>query len=240
MIDKGADVLYAERFGVSDAAKERKRAGHRQRDQHQDKYPDTVVASALWNMEPTIDRAIKAVKEGKFTAEDYGVYSMMKHGAQLAGAAGHLRGKVPAEVVAKVRPRRRPSATASSPSRWTTASPSPRQVGRAARPGHPRRLSLRAPTRRATRSCAARHHQALRQPGGQRRHLAAPGRGEVLALLGENGAGKSTLVSILFGHYVADAGHRSRRSASRCRRASRAALAAGIGMVHQHFTLATT
>jgi ABC-type sugar transport system ATPase subunit len=32
-------------------------------------------------------------------------------------------------------------------------------------------------------------------------------RGEVLALLGENGAGKSTLVSILFGHYVADAGH---------------------------------
>ena len=32
------------------------------------------------------------------------------------------------------------------------------------------------------------------------------GPGEVLALLGENGAGKSTLVSILFGHYVADAG----------------------------------
>lgn len=32
------------------------------------------------------------------------------------------------------------------------------------------------------------------------------GQGEVLALLGENGAGKSTLVSILFGHYVADAG----------------------------------
>ena len=31
-------------------------------------------------------------------------------------------------------------------------------------------------------------------------------RGEVLALLGENGAGKSTLMSILFGHYVADAG----------------------------------
>ena len=30
--------------------------------------------------------------------------------------------------------------------------------------------------------------------------------GEILALLGENGAGKSTLVSILFGHYTADAG----------------------------------
>ena len=32
------------------------------------------------------------------------------------------------------------------------------------------------------------------------------GAGEVLALLGENGAGKSTLMSILFGHYTADAG----------------------------------
>ena len=30
-------------------------------------------------------------------------------------------------------------------------------------------------------------------------------RGEILALLGENGAGKTTLMSILFGHYVADA-----------------------------------
>lgn len=44
-------------------------------------------------------------------------------------------------------------------------------------------------------------------------------RGQVLALLGENGAGKSTLVSILFGHYRADAG-RSRSSTSPCRRAS--------------------
>jgi ABC-type transporter Mla maintaining outer membrane lipid asymmetry ATPase subunit MlaF len=32
-------------------------------------------------------------------------------------------------------------------------------------------------------------------------------RGEIVALLGENGAGKSTLMSILFGHYAADAGH---------------------------------
>jgi ABC-type uncharacterized transport system ATPase subunit len=59
----------------------------------------------------------------------------------------------------------------------------------------------------------------------------------VLALLGENGAGKSTLVSILFGHYVADAGT-IEVDGRRCRPASPAALAAGIGMVHQHFTLA--
>ena len=64
------------------------------------------------------------------------------------------------------------------------------------------------------------------------------GGGEVLALLGENGAGKSTLVSILFGHYVADTGSITVRGQPLPAGQPRAALAAGIGMVHQHFTLA--
>jgi simple sugar transport system ATP-binding protein len=63
-------------------------------------------------------------------------------------------------------------------------------------------------------------------------------RGEVLALLGENGAGKSTLVSILFGHYVADAGQILVDGQPLPPGDPAAALAAGIGMVHQHFTLA--
>ena len=62
--------------------------------------------------------------------------------------------------------------------------------------------------------------------------------GEVLALLGENGAGKSTLVSILFGHYLADAGTITVDGAPLPPGNPAAALAAGIGMVHQHFTLA--
>ena len=62
--------------------------------------------------------------------------------------------------------------------------------------------------------------------------------GEVLALLGENGAGKSTLVSILFGHYLADEGSILVDGAPLPPGNPAAALAAGIGMVHQHFTLA--
>jgi len=62
--------------------------------------------------------------------------------------------------------------------------------------------------------------------------------GEVLALLGENGAGKSTLVSILFGHYVADAGTIEVFGKPLAPGDPAAALGAGIGMVHQHFTLA--
>jgi simple sugar transport system ATP-binding protein len=62
--------------------------------------------------------------------------------------------------------------------------------------------------------------------------------GEVLALLGENGAGKSTLVSILFGHYTADGGDIEVFGQPLVPGDPKAALAAGIGMVHQHFTLA--
>ncbi len=63
-------------------------------------------------------------------------------------------------------------------------------------------------------------------------------RGEVVALLGENGAGKTTLMNIVFGHYVADAGQVEADGAVLRPGDPHAALAAGIGMVHQHFTLA--
>ncbi|TFZ08142.1 BMP family protein [Ramlibacter humi] len=103
MVDKGADILYAERFGVSDAAKEKGKLAIGNVINTQDKYPDTVVASALWNMEPTIDLAIRNVKEGKFKAEDYGQYSMMKHKGSELAPLGTFEKKVPAELVAKVK-----------------------------------------------------------------------------------------------------------------------------------------
>jgi ABC-type uncharacterized transport system ATPase subunit len=62
--------------------------------------------------------------------------------------------------------------------------------------------------------------------------------GEVLALLGENGAGKTTLMNILFGHYRADAGEVTVFGRPLPPGRPRAAIDAGVGMVHQHFTLA--
>ena len=103
MIDKGADVMYAERFGVSDAAKERKVLAIGNVIDTQDKYPETVVASALWHMEPTIDRALRLVKAGKFAPEDYGQFSMMKFKGSELAPLGTFEKKVPAELVAKVR-----------------------------------------------------------------------------------------------------------------------------------------
>ncbi|MCX8999377.1 ABC transporter ATP-binding protein [Rhizobiaceae bacterium BDR2-2] len=64
------------------------------------------------------------------------------------------------------------------------------------------------------------------------------GKGEIVALLGENGAGKTTLMSILFGHYVPDGGAVRVMGRELPPGRPRAAIRAGIGMVHQHFSLA--
>jgi simple sugar transport system ATP-binding protein len=62
--------------------------------------------------------------------------------------------------------------------------------------------------------------------------------GEIMALLGENGAGKTTLMNILFGHYEADEGSIEVDGQVLPPGSTEAAIKAGIGMVHQHFTLA--
>jgi len=80
MIDKGADLLYAERFGVSDAAKEKGILAIGNVIDTSADYPGTILASALWHMEPTIDKAIAAVVGGTFEPADYGPYSYMAHG----------------------------------------------------------------------------------------------------------------------------------------------------------------
>ena len=61
--------------------------------------------------------------------------------------------------------------------------------------------------------------------------------GEVHAVLGENGAGKSTLMNILAGLYRPDAGEILLDGVPVAFNSPRDAIAAGVGMVHQHFTL---
>jgi simple sugar transport system ATP-binding protein len=62
-------------------------------------------------------------------------------------------------------------------------------------------------------------------------------RGEILALLGENGSGKSTLVNMLAGIYQPDSGSIFIDGKRRRFRSPEDAIAAGVGMVHQHFKL---
>jgi general nucleoside transport system ATP-binding protein len=62
-------------------------------------------------------------------------------------------------------------------------------------------------------------------------------KGEIHAILGENGAGKTTLVNILFGLYTPDGGEILWKGKKADFASPRDAIAAGIGMVHQHFSL---
>ncbi len=98
MIDNGADVMYAERFGVSDAAKERGVLAIGNVIDTQPLYPDTVVVSALWHFEPTLDAAIAAVREGRFGPDDYGIYSHMIHGGCSISPWGTFENRVPEEI----------------------------------------------------------------------------------------------------------------------------------------------
>jgi simple sugar transport system ATP-binding protein len=61
--------------------------------------------------------------------------------------------------------------------------------------------------------------------------------GEIHALVGENGAGKTTLMNVLYGLLQPDAGTIRLRGREVRVRSPRAAIALGIGMVHQHFML---
>jgi basic membrane protein A and related proteins len=65
-------------------------------------YPETVVTSALWHFEPTLNAAVAAVQAGTFKAENYGTYSYMIAGGCSLAPLGTFEGKVPAEVMALV------------------------------------------------------------------------------------------------------------------------------------------
>lgn len=108
MIDAGADILYAERFGVSDAAKERGIFAIGNVIDTAADYPGTILASALWHGAPMIDKAIADVQADSFTASDYGIYAFMEYGGsslvvdeELAGAEAVAAAKAKeAEILA--------------------------------------------------------------------------------------------------------------------------------------------
>ncbi len=87
------------------------------------------------------------------------------------------------------------------------------------------KLELRGITKRFGSLVANDHIDLVVEPG------------QIHALLGENGAGKSTLMNVLYGLYQADEGEILLDDAVQHFRGPGDAMAAGIGMVHQHFML---
>ncbi|MFO7547225.1 MAG: BMP family protein [Trueperaceae bacterium] len=88
-IDAGADVLFAERFGVIEAAQEHGLLAFGAMSDQNALAPDTVVTGPVWHMEPTVRYIIDQVAKGSYTAQDLKDFSMMaKGGASLAPLHG--------------------------------------------------------------------------------------------------------------------------------------------------------
>ncbi len=82
-IEAGVDVIYAERFGVVEAAKERGIAAIGNMSDQTGLGPDTVVTSVVWDMWPTVKQVISLVKAGVFSAQDFGQFSYMGKGGSF-------------------------------------------------------------------------------------------------------------------------------------------------------------
>jgi basic membrane protein A len=79
-IDAGADILFGERIGTADGAKERGVKSVGSLIDYTPRYPGTVFANAIWNYRPTIDAIVADIAAGKPVGRDYTEYSFMKYG----------------------------------------------------------------------------------------------------------------------------------------------------------------
>lgn len=103
-IDAGADVLFAERFGVIEAAAEKGLYAFGNMSDQKELAPENVVSGPVWNMNPTVEYIIKQVKGGTYTAQDLKDFSMVaKGGASLAAINEGVSGGIPAELLAQVK-----------------------------------------------------------------------------------------------------------------------------------------
>lgn len=101
-IAAGADVLFAERAGVIEAAAEADIPAVGMMVDQKEESPEHVVTSLVWDMRPTIDAVIAQIENGP-EAVDLGEYSFMKEGgSSLAPINTDIVGGVPEDLVQQV------------------------------------------------------------------------------------------------------------------------------------------
>ena len=103
-IEAGVDVLYAERAGVVDAAREEGiiAFGNVNDMNQEEDGKDVVVTSALWHMENAINHAIELVRKDRFKAEDYKEWTMMQRGGASLAPYYEFENRIPEEAKIRV------------------------------------------------------------------------------------------------------------------------------------------
>ncbi|MEP3279520.1 MAG: BMP family protein [Stappiaceae bacterium] len=99
-VESGVDILYAERAGVVDAAREKGIVafGNVNDMNKEENGTDVVVASALWHMENALNYAVEQVKGGTFKAENYRDWTMMGKGGASLSPYYEFEDKIPQDV----------------------------------------------------------------------------------------------------------------------------------------------
>ncbi len=101
--DAGADVFYAERFGVIEAAQQKSALAVGNMSDQKDLAPTNVVTSVVWDMAPTVTYVLDQVQAGAYTAQDLKDFSMFaKGGAMLADINTGVTGGVPQALLDQV------------------------------------------------------------------------------------------------------------------------------------------
>jgi len=102
-IEAGADRIYAERFGVFEACKEKKILAFGNMSDQNALAPEVVITGPVWDMYPTIQFCIEMVKKKAWVSMDLGEWSMMaKGGSRLAPFHGFEK-KLPEPVMNEVK-----------------------------------------------------------------------------------------------------------------------------------------
>jgi basic membrane lipoprotein Med (substrate-binding protein (PBP1-ABC) superfamily) len=82
-IEQGVDVIYAERFGVIEAAAERDIVAIGNMSDQSELSPEHVVTSVVWDMWPTVKQVVSLVKADVFSSQDFGQFSFMGKGGSF-------------------------------------------------------------------------------------------------------------------------------------------------------------
>ncbi|MCA1572538.1 MAG: BMP family protein [Chloroflexi bacterium] len=102
-VGAGADVLFAERFGVIEAAQENDLVAIGNMSDQEELAPEHVATSVTWNMVPTVAYVIDQVIAGSYTAQDLKDFSMVaKGGAALAPINADVVGGIPDDLAALI------------------------------------------------------------------------------------------------------------------------------------------
>ena len=97
-IEAGADLIYAERFGVFDACKEKGVYAFSNMSDQSSMAPSVVITGPVWDMYPTIKYSIDAVKKGAWVSMDLKDWSMMAKGGAYLAPFRNFEDKIPSEV----------------------------------------------------------------------------------------------------------------------------------------------